>query len=68
MSQLGRCSCGTHLVKSNVVNRSTGENISVDLCPLCDDEKLQKKIGPYQKGFASSSANLDRFGYEKLEK
>lgn len=68
MSQLGRCSCGAHLVKSIVVNRSTGENIPVDMCPSCDNEKLEKKIGPYQKGFANSSANRDRFGYEKLEK
>lgn len=68
MSQLGRCSCGAHLVKSNVVNRSTGEKNFCGFVSVMRWRKIGKKIGPYQKGFANSAANLDRFGYEKLEK
>lgn len=66
MSQLGRCTCGSLLVKAKVRNTQNLEMIEIELCPVCDTKNLhaseQKEVP------VSKTMNLDRFGLEKLEK
>lgn len=66
MSQLGRCTCGSLLVKAKVRNTKDLEMMEIELCPVCDTKNInvpEQKESPINK-----TMNLDRFGLEKLEK
>ncbi len=66
MSQLGRCTCGSMLVKAKVRNLEDLKMIEIEMCPVCDAKNISnsnEKEQPIKK-----TMNLDRFGLEKLEK
>jgi hypothetical protein len=65
MAQLGRCSCGRPLIKANIHSKSSDMSVEIDVCPVCDVEKMN----PLNKSKAiEKSIDLDRFGLEKLQK
>lgn len=63
MSQFGRCRCGRLLIKANVSSRNSPVPLEIDICPVCDVEKMHKNMGSTEK-----SIPLDKYGFEKLEK
>lgn len=63
MSQLGRCKCGSMFIKANVASKNSLVALEIDVCPVCDVEKMEKTMKPIEK-----SVPRDRFGLEKLEK
>jgi hypothetical protein len=63
MSQLGKCSCGTTLIKSRAKEPSSGRMIEVDICPRCVTEELRKDIVSLVK-----TVRTDKYGMEVLEK
>lgn len=63
MSQLGRCTCGTLLVKA--IGQSTdNQNIEVYVCPKCVQPEAQKT---YSAGM-TKAIKIDKYGLEVLEK
>jgi len=50
-------------VKANVASKNSLVALEIDVCPVCDVEKMEKTMKPIEK-----SVPRDRFGFEKLEK
>jgi len=63
MSQIGRCSCGTTLIKSRAKEPSSGRMIEVDICPRCIAEQSRKDVASLEK-----TVRTDKYGMEVLEK
>jgi hypothetical protein len=51
------------LIKANVSSRNSPVPLEIDICPVCDVEKMHKNMGSTEK-----SIPLDKYGFEKLEK
>ena len=63
MSQIGRCSCGTTLIKSRAKDTSSGRMIEIEICPRCVTEESRKDIASLEK-----TVRTDKYGMEVLEK
>ena len=45
MSQIGRCSCGEILAKKSFSTANSSEEMTVEVCPKCDEKKFFSLFG-----------------------
>lgn len=67
MSQIGRCSCGEILAKKSFSTANSSEEMTVEVCPKCDEKKFFSLFGKSEQ-YNNKPREIDRFGLEKLQK